>query len=486
MPRALLILAVLLFLTIPVRAQEAGEEDAPKLNNLPRTPAAQPGAASTPPAAPQANPARELFVRAARSIREAKSITYSARSYSTGSFLGSTSRAIRADARQVRAPGGILPGWRLRLTGQISAPGGKDPWTDFDVAWLVNGVEWVDHTARTVIEKSGIDARRARGVNAIAAVRLDDLTSPQPFARELAGSEFEPQPTQDLDGTRCEGVLVTFNDGRNRAVWYFSEDDHLPRRVERIITSKDTETGRVVLEWTNVRVDTADPAPTLLASLRVDVPEGYTEDRPPAPVPVPGANTPGGPTFERPAKSEPKDPVNPAPIDPAPADAAPPATPDPTPPPAPRLAPEFELRTPTGDTVSLASLRGSVVLLEFAGSWAVRLREAHAELGPVLERVQGRNVRAYTLAVREKSRDLAIAGHAPPSDALGLLLDADATARAFGAHVFPSYAIVDGAGVLVMPPTRYVPETTMAELSAALDAALGEPAPGADTPPPAP
>mgnify|MGYP005836613617 CR=1 FL=1 len=475
----LLALLFALVLTPGVRAQESSPED----DGIDAS--AQPEQASAPiRPRPASDAGRELFVRAAAAIRDAKSITYSVRSYASGSFLSTTSRTIRADARQARAPGGLLPGWRLRMTGEISAPGGKEPFTQFDVAWLIAGVEWVDHESRSVIEKTGVEARRARGPNSINAARLDDLTAPQPFSRELSGTEFALQPPAEADGVRCNVVLVTFNQGRNTALWYFGADDHLPRRVERIITAQGQESGRVIMEWTNVRADTADPSQSLLASLRVDVPDGYAEDRPPVPVPVPGANSIGGPSFEPPpadkgehAKGAPSKSDTPAwtPDEESGVDRTPPMNdldPAPQVPAPPAVAPDFTLQDASGNSVSLASLRGNIVILEFAGSWAVSLPQAHDELAPLLERIQGLNVRAFTLAVRERSRDMAIEGHRPPSPALGLLLNADPVAKAYSVRVFPSYALVDAQGILVMPPRPYVPESTIRDLSDALDAAL--------------
>ncbi len=480
--RPTLLLALLLALSLVpgVRAQESSPDadgiDASAQPELPGV-TARPRAAA-------ADPGRELFVRAAAAVREAKSITYSVHAYATGSFLSTTSRTMRADARQARAPSGLLPGWRLRMTGEMSAQGGKEPFTQFDVAWLVAGVEWVDHESRSVIEKYGVEARRARGANALSPVRLDDLTAAQPFSRELAGTAFALQPDAQFDGVACKGVLVTFNQGRNTALWYFGADDHLPRRLERIITAQGAESGRVIMEWTNVRADAADPSPSLIASLRVDVPDGYAEDRPPVPVAIPGANTPDGPSFDprTPAKDLPTKGDQPKSDTPAwepdeessvdrtvpPADTST----QPQAPAPPAIAPDFTLQDASGNTVSLASLRGNIVILEFAGSWAVSLPQAHDELAPLLERIQGLNVRAYTLAVRERSRDLAIEGHRPPSPALGLLLNADPVAKAYAVRVFPSYALVDAQGVLVMPPRPFVPQSTIRDLTDALDAAL--------------
>ncbi|CAG1001286.1 hypothetical protein PHYC_02904 [Phycisphaerales bacterium] len=430
--------------------------------------------AVTPPPAPALekpteDPGKVLFQHAAETLGRAQSIRYHVKSYTTGTLFKRTARTVQADASQCRVPGGILPGWRLRLTGSTTQPGqgGEGPTEEFDIAWLMLNVEWVDHEAKKVIEKPFQESKRVRPYNLSNPARLEDLTSYRPFQKELGATAYTVESQQEQGGVTCDVILVETNQGKNKARWWLGAEDHLPRKIERFIEGPGGTSSSIV-EFTDVRVDYTAPSPNALAALRVSVPEGYAEDRVPQPVPVPGAGTPGGllgggvgpdggkevPTIERPAAHIP-----------------PPPPPVPAGPPQ---APAFDLMTPSGAHVALDSLRGQVVLLEFAGSWSVNLRLSRPELASFLTQHGGKPVQAFTLAVREKSKESAVEGHHPPAPALGLLLNAEQTAVAFGAATFPCYAVVGPNGELLVAPTTYKAEETFHAINDAVEKALAK------------
>lgn len=398
---------------------------------------------------------RALFQAAADALAQAQSITYRARSSATGELFVRTGRVVEADIRQARQPGGILPGWRMRVIGTSSGPGGQGASTEFDTAWLTANVEWVDHENKKVIEKPFQEARRARAVMLSTPVRLEDMTAYRPFSKEIAGVSYEFEARQEVRGVLCDVVVVAINNGRTRARWHLSVDDHLPRRVERLIETRSGTASNIV-EFSEMRVETSPPTPALLAGLRVPVAEGYAEDRPanaqPAGVPVEPTPVPGPtPGVNDPAVEKPVVPVAAA---------------------GPVTAPGFDLATPTGERVTLESLRGRVVVLEFGGSWCVNLRHARPELAALLDRFKDQPVRAFAMSVREKNKDAAVSGHAGAPAGLGLLLGAEAVAGAYRAETFPAYAVVGPEGELLAGPSAYVPETTMEDLGRVIDEAV--------------
>lgn len=429
-----------------------------------------PPPASAPPApAPEqpADPGKALFQQAVETLTKAQSIRYHVKSYTTGPLFKRTARTVQADATQIRVPGGILPGWRLRMTGSSTKPGqGADGALDeFDIGWLIVNVEWVDHEAKKVFEKPFAESKRARVYNLCNPARLEDLTSYRPFQKELGAAAYTVESPQEQGGVTCDVILVETNQGKNRARWWLGADDHLPRKIERFIEGPGG-TSSSILEFSDVRVDYTPASADALASVRVTVPEGYAEDRVPQPVPVPGAGTPGGPLGGAPDPNGKGSPIEAKVIEPPPAPPPVPAGPPP--------APAFDLSTPGGQQVTLDSLRGQIVLLEFAGSWAVNLRLSRPELATFLERFKAHPVRAFTLAVREKSKENAADGHNPPSAALGLLLNADQTASVYGAATFPSYALVGPNGELLVAPTPYKAEETFRTLAEAADKAIAD------------
>lgn len=474
--------------------------------------------ATTPETAPAVEPAlvpesgadaavdagRVLFERAAAAIEKARALTFRARTYATGKLAGFSTATTQADVRMVRNPRYIAPAdgtaaaglrggvggpsaWLLRATGATVMRAG-DAESAFDVAWLHDSVEWTDHAARKVLERRPNETKGVRGsaLQPATSMRPEEVMGADPFGAELAGESFEVLPREVIGGVECDVVEVMLAKGRSRVRWALGVEDGLPRRREGIITTAIAE-GTRVLELTNVEADASDPPRLTEANIRLPVPEGYTEDRaglmPVAPVPTPGlAGTTAPGTDENPFAHEDGD--APAAAVPASEDRSP--REDGQPDRAGVLAPDFDLATPAGERVTLASLRGSVVVLEFSGSWCLPTREAHPELQVLTDGFKDRPVRVFQLAVRERTPAAVTEAHRQGGHAFGLLLGADGAARAYGVRVYPTYIVIDGAGAIVATESGYAPEATMKAIAAAVGRALGIPAIDEATPPSAP
>ncbi|MCE7972905.1 MAG: TlpA family protein disulfide reductase [Leptolyngbya sp. PLA1] len=357
--------------------------------------------------------------------------------------MGSMTPTIESEVQQIRAAGGAMPGWRLRVTGR-STPTKGDP-TEFDVAWLVGTVEAVDHAGKVVAERGVSEARRLKGYSIGNMGRMDDMSAMRPFARELGAASYEIGTAEEVGGVSCD--VVTAVTGTNaRTTWWFGVEDHLPRRSKRLIPGGKGEDSFMVFEVSDLRLNQASTGAA--KNLRVTVPEGYTEDRPVRPVAAPPE------AAAKPAETAAATPAAPA----APA--------------GPTRAPEFELEDETGAKVSLASLQGSVVVLEFAGSWAVACRESKPELATLAAAKEPLGVKFYSIAVRERTKERAIAEHRKVGGSVKLLLNGDRVARDYGVRAYPSYAVVDKQGLLVLGPKVWEGAATKDELGRAVDAAL--------------
>lgn len=422
----------------PAPAQEAPAREAPQEESTQPPPDATVPAAVPPsvveekPAEPE-NEGRGYFERAAAAVQQAKAISYSYRSYAKGGMLESVTGTVQAEVRLQRAAGGSVPGWRIHAFG-VSTPVKGDP-MNFDVAWLERTVEWVDQTAQKVIEKPLLEGRRAKQVTTATLARLDDFTNPRPFQKELLAQSYTVEPRQSVEGVECDVILAAVNNGRLKIRWFLGVDDHLPRRIESILDGRQGASSKFT-DLVNLRVSTSADV-FGQSEMRVPVPDGFTEERT-AP--------------------------------PAPRSAEPPSAPEPTPgatehsatptvistppvPAGPRLAPDFELLTPEGTKVTLASLRGNVVLLEFAGTWSIGVREARTQFDQVAGRFKARPVKAFSVAIRERSNDTATEEARRGSHEFALLLQGEGAARAFGVYAYPSYAVVGPSGEMLMEPT---------------------------------
>jgi peroxiredoxin len=138
--------------------------------------------------------------------------------------------------------------------------------------------------------------------------------------------------------------------------------------------------------------------------------------------------------------------------------------------------PEFRSRTVDGHSVTLAELRGRVILLNFWASWCLECRpempvleRLHRELGPQGLTVMGVNARENVTAVRDYAKELGL------TFALVLDLNGD-LGKAYGVIGIPTTFLIarDGRAVALAVGPRAWDGVPAREVLRAL---LSEPAP---------
>jgi thiol-disulfide isomerase/thioredoxin len=423
---------------VPETKPETTPEAVPKAvpDSIPAAPPAKPEPEAE---ALSDDPGKAIIQTAAAAARAAKSISYSVRAYSTGKLAEMSPSRIQADVRMVRNDRGVYPPWLVRATGSGSTRATAGD-IEFDVAWRSQTIEWVDSAEKKVLERR---TREAKGTYFSIAnnSRLDEVIAPQPYMAELKGEEFIVEAQQEIGGVLCDVVLVIGEGRRTKVRWAIGVEDHMPRRKERILES-NIAGGTMVMEIENLTVSSEEPSAQARELLRVAVPEGFTEDRveiapPPPPVlPTPVEEASPGKIDEfkeATGKEGVTEAINNPPQPVAPATPAEPAL---------TQGPDFELSAPDGTKVSLASLRGNVVILEFSGSWCLPCRDAHRELAELQATMQGKPVRIYMMAVREKDPDNAAAVLSKGGYTFGVLTGADATAKAYRVKTYPTYVVL--------------------------------------------
>jgi thiol-disulfide isomerase/thioredoxin len=454
-------------------------------------PAAQPPAstAAEPTAAPastDAKPGAEFFTSAAEELRKAQAISYRVKYHATGQ-MEQYSATVEAQVRMLRDASalGYTNGWQVRSTGAGTPKPGAER-MNFDVAWRGSTVEFVSHADKKVYEKRSSREAKNTAFSIANSARLQELFSAKPFTRELSpAAEYKVLDRQTIGGVLCDVIEVSVGERKGKSTWAFATTDHLPRRFESFIENV-MMTGSTVVELDDVEIETSKPTKLGKSSLRVDVPEGYAEDRPPklAPVaPAPVAE-PAGKTETKPDSGEKKDWVpsqktaegaeNAVEAE-KPATEATPKPAEHVEPPAPavREAAPFELKASTGGTVSLASLKDRVVILEFGGSWCLPCRESRPELDQLAQRYASRPVTVLALSVRDKSPEAAIDRFKAQNHQFPLLVEADAVAAAYGVGAFPSYYVINGAGEIKHVEQGFTKTTTIDALAKIVDACLG-------------
>lgn len=138
-----------------------------------------------------------------------------------------------------------------------------------------------------------------------------------------------------------------------------------------------------------------------------------------------------------------------------------------------RAAPDFALaQLEAADSISLSSLRGSVVVVNFWASWCIPCRDEHPVLLDATRKYEPKGVKFIGIAYNDKPEDskrwLEELGKAYPS-----LLDPGArTAIDYGVTGVPETFILDKQGVVAFK--KFGP-ITVAEITHKLDSLLATP-----------
>lgn len=411
---------------------------------------------------------KRLLRQSAQAILAVKSISYSAKAYSTGALESLTPKSDGL-VKMRRVANATPDAWLARITGRTSKKSGKaadGEALDFDVGYLGNKrIEWADSKAQKLLEKVERSAQSPI-VQGAKSLRIDELFSAAPYTRDLASASATILDRKPVAGVDCEVIQTEIGERKNKTRWYIAIDDHLPRRVDRVI--EGAMASEVVVEASDMKVETSEDPSISAASLRIPVQPGWTEERDPvAPPPStnPPANTKPDPTSAKVIAANEKGEVG-TPATP------PPTPPQPAAPPAPHIAPDFELTSAKGEKVSLQSLRDSgagAIVLDFFGPWSLLARDWQPRLDDLAKRYADRNVRVLALSVRAKNNEDSI--NMTKEYTFATLLNADRVAKDYGVHVYPTTVIVNHSGEIV----RSIPgskDDISAQVSAAIDEAL--------------
>ncbi len=222
--------------------------------------------------------------------------------------------------------------------------------------------------------------------------------------------------TETLDGTECSVVKIqrvaTFGEGDEAETMTFTEtiafaaSDSLPRRVEAVTTTASQPTEAMSMKSTYTAVK-ANPA-LESAMFSTTAPEGYKK----AEQPDAGAEM---------SQPELKFKVG-------------------------DTAPDFTLKTIAGEEVSLASLTGKVVLLDFWATWCGPCKAAMPEMQKIADDYKDKGVVVYGVNVWEKKEDAAKKYIESKGFTYPTLLSGDDLAKAYGITGIPTLVVIGKDG----------------------------------------
>jgi thiol-disulfide isomerase/thioredoxin len=240
---------------------------------------------------------------------------------------------------------------------------------------------------------------------------------PRPFSDELNGKARKHEGMKTIGDTECHVIYVDYSAEQNvQARWYFGAKDNLPHRVDRIQKRGDAE-GAFVTELTQV-----DPNPKIDdKTFSLTAPEGYEDDSP-------GLLQAGKP------------------------------------------APAWSLKTPDGKSVSLADLKGKVVLMDFWATWCGPCKKAMPGIQKLHEKYKDKDVVVLGVNCWEKGGDPATYMK-EQNFTYGLLLGGDDVATQYRVKSIPSFFVIGRDGKIAFSQAG-IDEKTETALPAAIDAAL--------------
>lgn len=344
---------------------------------------------------------REILTRVNDTTKALKAVYYEAEWFVEGPSAGEAPKVSGAVWIE-KTPADSPP--RAAIVGQFTAPDTKEP-RKFHVATDSKVIARIDESEKTVTRGEMPAGMELLG-QAAGRLYFQEYNHPTPFDQELEGeSKYEGSKT--IGGADCHVIYVTYAEGMGEARWYFGKQDNLPRRVDRIFTEGDNG-GAAVLQITKL-----DTSPKFTdETFNPKTPAGYEEKK----------HTPRA----RPT--------------------------------APELlkvggdAPDWELQTPAGDKVSLKSLRGKVVVLDFWATWCGPCKRAMPGVQKLHEEFKGKPVAVIGMNCWERGGDPA-AYMKEKGYTYMLLLKADEVAEAYKVSGIPTFYVIGPDGKIAFADT---------------------------------
>jgi thiol-disulfide isomerase/thioredoxin len=402
------------------------------------------------------DPAAKAKLQAsADALKALKGLQYKVVNRGEGGMLALFSPKCDTTVVMERLPGNDKV-WQIRVEGKavMKMPGQPEQATPYMLVGDGTSKAWKEEQQKQVIQRPN-NLATGGSVEIANKAAASEILENDAFAKELSWPNITVEAPGEVDGTMCD--VVWANDGTPNGLdrphrFFLAQSDHLPRRIEHWLKGGNMNDAEV---WVVSEIKVNQPAP--VGSFTIVTPEGwqFIPATPPPAAATPSAptTTSNGVTTTTPARQRPVG-VN-----------------------EQDTAPDFELSSGTGEKVRLSSMRDSVVLLDFWGTWCVPCKEASPEIQKLVNDYKTKPVKAYGLAVRETSDEKPINYMKEGPYTYGLLLKADEVAKTYHVKAYPTYFVIGKSGEVVYSAAGY-DEKTFPAIRRAVDAALeGKPMP---------
>jgi thiol-disulfide isomerase/thioredoxin len=352
---------------------------------------------------------KEIIAKADQATRAVKAVSYKARVWVEGD-LPLPQPQVEAAVKTAENPRGRLP--LLWIDGVLRMPDFGQ--TQF-FRLIVNDKQVGSFSTKEKVCVIG-DLPEAADLasEALKTVVMREFLHPEPFSDELNGDSRQYEGKKAIAGTECHVIYVVYKGAQAEARWYFGVDDLLPHRVDRVAPGSNGKVYRVLeLSELNANVKLDDDA------FAIQVPPGY-ERR----------------------------------------DYAPPRRRDQGLLAVGSHAPDWTLKTPAGEPVTLSKLRGRVVLLDFWATWCGPCKAAMPSVQKLYEKYKDKPV--TVLGINTWERSDAVAYMKAHTYSYGLLLNGDAVAKAYRVLGIPTLYIIGPDGKILHASSGFNAATDVA------------------------
>lgn len=355
--------------------------------------------------AQQADDAKAVLAESSKAMKEAKNLTFEGKRFATGMLKDFID--CSGTVKIFRPEGAKAP--MVMCTGRIKQPAAADK----QLTYSQDGTtaRWLDQKENKLFERAANDSLAVQEYGLVKQIMPEDYLLNEPFSQIMKMDKLTKLPSDNVKGEVCDIVQGASADGMRKVTWAFSVKDHLPRRME-MATGSGENVVSMILEVANVNT-----AATLTAKdFDIAMPTGYTLDKG-ATASVPTSAAPGNPAPDVQLGLKPAEP-----------------------------APNFVLKDVSGGEVSLASMKGKVVVLEFFGSMFKASTIGSIDLNSIASEMKDKNVKVLGLACREASEGTAKEYFKNNNLSYTLVPKADAAVTDYNIKGFPSYYVITPSG----------------------------------------
>ncbi|HKQ46772.1 MAG TPA: TlpA disulfide reductase family protein [Phycisphaerae bacterium] len=361
--------------------------------------------------------AKEILTKANAAAQKLDAISFEAQYTVDGDFVG---KFPQVSGRVLAVRGEPGKAHRLFVQGATQMPG-QSQTAGFRFATDGDDAFKIEEQTRTCLSGKLANAQVSEVNVLFPAKYFGDI-----FQNELTRGATTLEGVQTIEGVECDVVkFIPDSSGNNSVSYFLGKKDGLVRRIENAMKimmpgAPGPVSGRVIFNARNI-----DTAPKTDANaFRLPCPEGYRAQV------FQGA-------FNQVAENA-KGFL-----------------------PSGSLAPDWELKTPDGKTVSLKSLRGKVVVMDFWSSWCGPCKMAMPGLQKVHEAFKDKPVAILGINCRERSpagEKAAMEFVRQKALTYTQLLKGDSVAAAYKVSGIPCFYVIGPDGKVLYATAGFQPQ----------------------------